>query len=43
MKHTAVLCILAMASSLAFAQANPQDHAAHHPDGAMKLMQSGCR
>lgn len=34
MKHTAVPCILALASSLAFAQANPQDHTAHHPEGA---------
>ncbi|MGZ5180240.1 MAG: hypothetical protein ACXWC6_03140 [Ramlibacter sp.] len=34
MKMTLVPCVLALATSLAFAQADSQDHAAHHPEGA---------
>lgn len=34
MKHAALPAVLALASAIAFAQANPEDHAAHHPEGA---------
>jgi hypothetical protein len=34
MKHTAVPWMVALASSLAFAQANPPEHSTHHPEGA---------
>jgi hypothetical protein len=34
MKYTTLAISLSLAGSLAAAQVNPQDHAAHHPEGA---------
>ena len=34
MKHAVLACTVALATGLAFAQANPQDHEAHHPEAA---------